>query len=197
MSADASETAGPDFGTQAIQPVAFRYPTAWLSWQAVLGDLSRTNPQARLQIEADGGEAATTWAAEMQWGPNRERVTGQPSLPDALLRLWGEVTAHHALYSGDLSKRGPALYEPHECLDVDSQAAIQRLLGVVRAAFGADWSVTLTYHPVAQADQRVHVSLRANEGAVVITATGATLIEGTRSLMRAAAPHFPKPKKER
>lgn len=189
MSADQSE----DFGTQVIVPVAFRHPTAWLSWQAVLGDLvARGSSDARLRIEAAGAEDTTHWTAEIEWDAQQIQVSERPSLPTALLDLWREVSAQRPPYPGDLSQRGPAVYEPHECLDAAAQAALQRLLGVIRAAFGADWTVTIGYHPVLKADQRIHSRLVARRGEVAVTAGGATLIEGCRSLMRAAAPYFPK-----
>ncbi len=189
MSADSSD----DFGTQVIQPVVFRYPTAWISWQAVLGDLAaRGTPDARLGVEAIGREDATHWTAELVWGENHERVGERLSLPAALLDLWNELIAHHTLYPGDLTKRGPALYEPHECIDIETQAVLHRLLGVIRSAFGADWTLLMAYHPVAKADQRIHTRLVARRGEVAVTAGGATLIEGARALMRAAAPYFPK-----
>ena len=190
MSADPS-----DFGTRIIEPVYFRYPTGWMSWQAVLGDLSRGSDGARLRIEATPTASATAWKADVAWDENHEHVNDSESLAGALLALWSEVIESHRLYAGDQSKRGPGMYEPDEVLDIDTQAAIQRLLGVVRAAFGTDWAVTMTYHPVAQADQRVHARLIACDGTVAVTSDGATLIEGARSLMRAAAPHFPKPPK--
>jgi hypothetical protein len=186
-----------DFGTRIIQPVYFRYPTGWMSWQAVLGDLSRESADAHLRIEATPTPSSTAWTAEVEWSEHHERVTDSASLAGALLRLWSEVIERHRLYSGDQSKRGPGVYDADDILDIDTQAAIQRLLGVVRAAFGTDWAVMLTYHPVAQADQRVHARLIANDGAVAVSTAGATLIEGVRSLMRAAAPHFPKPPKKR
>ena len=184
-----------EFGTRIIEPVYFRYPTGWMSWQAVLGDLSRGSADARLRLEATPTPSSVAWTAEVEWDDYHERVTDAVSLAGALLRLWSEVIERHRLYAGDQSKRGPGVYEPDEVLDIDTQAAIQRLLGVVRAAFGADWAVMMTYHPVAQADQRMHARLMANNGAVAVSAAGATLIEGTRNLMRAAAPHFPKPPK--
>lgn len=190
MSADSS-----DFGTRIIEPVYFRYPTGWMSWQAVLGDLSRGSDGARLRIEATPTAAATTWKADVVWDENHEHVTDSESLAGALLALWGVVIDSHRVYAGDQSKRGPGMYEPDEVLDIDTQAAIQRLLGVVRAAFGTDWAVMMTYHPVAQADQRVHARLIASDGAVAVSTDGATLIDGARGLMRAAAPHFPKPPK--
>ena len=80
MSDEFSEPPVPEFSTQMIQPVAFRYPTGWMSWQAVLGDLAaRGNPDARLRIEASGAETATHWKAEIEWGENREQVAEQPS----------------------------------------------------------------------------------------------------------------------
>lgn len=190
MSADPT-----DFGTRIIEPVYFRYPTGWMSWQAVLGDLSRGSADARLRIEATPTTDSTAWTAEVEWDDTHERVTDSASLAGALLALWSQVIDNHRLYAGDQSKRGPGVYEPDEVLDIDTQAAIQRLLGVVRAAFATDWAVMMTYHPVAQADQRVHAHLIARDGAVAVSSTGATLIEGARSLMRAAAPHFPKPQK--
>lgn len=191
MSADPT-----DFGTRIIEPVYFRYPTGWMSWQAVLGDLSRGYADARLRIEATPATAATAWTAEVEWGDQHERVTDSESLAGALLALWDTVIERHRLYAGDQSKRGPGVYEPDEVLDIDTQAAIQRLLGVVRAAFGTDWAVMMTYHPVAQADQRVHARLIASSATVAVSAAGSTLIDGARNLMRAAAPHFPKPPKK-
>jgi hypothetical protein len=185
----------PDFGTRIIEPVYFRYPTGWMSWQAILGDLARGEADARLRIEATPTTSATAWTVEVEWGANLERVTDSVSLAGALLALWDTVIDRHALYAGDQSKRGPGVYEPDEVLDIETLAAIQRLLGVARAAFGTDWAVMMTYHPVAQADQRIHARLMANNGAVAVSSAGATLIDGARGLMRAAAPHFPKPPK--
>lgn len=182
-----------DFGTRIVEPVYFRYPTGWMSWQAVIGDLSRGSDDARLRIEATPTASATAWKVDVAWDDNHEQASDSESLAGALLALWDEVIDNHRLYAGDQSKRGPGVYEPDEVLDIDTQAAIQRLLGVLRAAFGTDWVVTMTYHPVVQANQRVHARLTANNGAVVVTTDSATLIDGARSLMRAAAPHFPKP----
>lgn len=183
----------PDFGTRIIQPIHFRHPTGWLSWQAVLGDLSRGNADARLRIEATPLPASTAWTAEVEWGSAHARASDEASLAGALLALWAEVIANHRIYTGDQSKRGPGLYTPHEVLDIDTQAAIQRLLSVVRAAFDGDWAVMLTYYPVAQADQRIHAGLIARQGEVAVSCAGATLIDGARGLIRAATPHFPKP----
>jgi hypothetical protein len=190
MSADQT-----DFGTRIIEPVYFRYPTGWMSWQAVLGDLSRGNADARLRIEATPAPSSMAWTSEVEWGENHERVTGSASLAGVLLALWDEVIERHKIYAGDQSKRGPGMYEPDDMLDIDTQAAIQRLLGVLRAAFGTDWAVMLTYHPVAQANERIHARLIAKDGEVAVSTAGATLTEGARGLMRAAAPHFPKPSK--
>lgn len=189
---------GDDFGTQVIQPVSFRYPTAWMSWQAVLGDLAaRGHVDARLAVEATGSPDSTLWTAEIEWGDAHERVIGADSMASALSALWGEVIARHPIYPGDLTQRGPAVYEAHECLDVPTQAAIQRLLSTVRAAFNTEWVVLLSYHPVLRAPERVHARLVAQNGEVSVTAGGASLIEGARMLLRAAAPYFPKQKPKR
>lgn len=196
MNAESGEAQSAEFGTQAIQPVAFRYATGWLSWQAVVGDLARTAADARLRIEATGrGGGAGRWAAGLEWGEHHERLDGQPALADALLGLWREVAARHQIYVGDLSKRGPAMYKPDEFLDEESQAGIERLFGVVRAAFGVDWAVSLTYQPVLQAEHRITGRLVADDNQIDVSASGATLIEATRGLLRAAAPHLPKQKK--
>ncbi|MBK9125893.1 MAG: hypothetical protein IPM16_22580 [Chloroflexi bacterium] len=180
-----------DFRTRGIEPLVFRHANGWLSWQAVVGDLvSRGHPDAHIRVEASGVDGAVTWAAEVEWGPNQERVTDQPSLGEALATLWQEVSNHHWMYEGDMGKRGPALYGPDEWLDHDTLEALNRMLTVAADVFGSDWAVLFTYHPVQQPDQRVNSRLIARSGDVAVAGRGATLLDAVRGLFRATAPFF-------
>ncbi|GIK28102.1 MAG: hypothetical protein IT298_04170 [Chloroflexi bacterium] len=180
-----------DFRTRGIEPLVFRHANGWLSWQAVVGDLvSRGHPDAHIRVEASGADGAVIWAAEVEWGPNQERVTEQPALGAALAMLWQEVSGHHWIYDGDMSKRGPALYGPSEWLDRDTLEALERMLTVAADVFGKDWAVLFTYHPVQQPDQRVNSRLIARSGDVAVAGRGATLLDAVRGLFRATAPFF-------
>lgn len=182
-----------DSGTRIIQPVDFRYSSAWLSWQAALGEIAlNTNSETRLRIEAAGTDDGTRWAAEVEWDDSRERVGECPSLPEALHQLWRELTTQHTLYTVNMSHRGPAVYAPEDTLDIDTQAILQRFLSVLRTVFGTDWALLMMYQPVQAADQRVHARLIALHGEVALSVNAATLLDALRALMRISTPYFPK-----
>lgn len=179
--------------TEPALPRARRPQTGLHAWQATVGYISAEHsPDATLTLRVQPGEGdAVLWSAELTWGQSREHITAQPTLPDALRRLWRLVEQQHRIFKTiDAATRQPANYSPGDWVDAPTQAALDHLIGLTRAALAAEWQLIVIYQPVAYPQSRVRVRLLAGGGRVHIGGRGPAISEACRDLMYHAAPGF-------
>ena len=174
------------------RPVSRRQDTGFGAWQATLGYISTVhNPDAALKIDVQPGADGLVWSASVSWGQAREVVATQPSLAEALGKLWQDVARYHTIFLDEEDTvRRPVDYGPMEWLDLKTHDILHRLTWTTRTAFRRDWLLLFIYRASEIPDRRVQARLLARGNSVQVGGRGPTLMSATRDLFHNAAGVF-------
>ena len=169
-----------------------RPKTGLAAWETTVGYIATNHhPDALLTLRVYPVENENQWAAQLEWGPHREHVDEQNTLPMALQSLWRVVNQSHVIFETEKDAiRQPAGYGEFDWVDADTKDALERLLWVVRVVFKTDWTIVALYQPTDDAPTRVQMRLIARNDTVHISGRGATLRDAATQLYRNATPYF-------
>ncbi len=179
--------------TLVHRPSPKRPLTGWQAWQATVGYIhNEYNPDAVLTLTAyPVADGVIGWSASLYWDSQAEAVHNEDTVAGALRALWLKIEAHHKLFKTlDAAVRRPVDYADEEWLDEATQLALDRVLQVVAAASDSGWRLAMTYQPVDNPDERMCVSLYAQDGTPQAEARGSSLRDACQNLYRGGASYF-------
>lgn len=161
-----------------------RPPDLWRAWERTAGYLAyhdHQNVAISLTWTAEGVDAP--WMAQFNWSENLEHASGFPMPGNALVALWDQVEAGHAIFQSPLDAGiAPRDYPPEQWFEEAEHKILERLVQLATKRYNPAATLIIAYQPSALPNARSRARLIGHGSEAAIGGQGNTLVKACRDL---------------